>query len=102
MFSRFARIGSVITCAVGFGVLPELSAAEMVSINLLKPPLELNPAYISDGSSSRISIQVFEGLVAYVSGTGVSPALAERWEISEDLRLHSFKIRENAKWKRWH
>ncbi len=61
-------------------------------------PVQLDPAIITDGISSRITRQVFDGLVKYRgSTTEVEPALAEKWEVSPDGRLWTFHLRQNVK-----
>ena len=47
----------------------------------------------------RIMAAIFEGLVAKDSRTlEIVPAVADRWEVSEDNMTYIFHIRENAKW----
>src|SRR5947207_4794976 len=61
-------------------------------------PVQLDPAVITDGISSRITRQVFDGLVRYKGATTeVEPALAEKWEVSSDGRGWTFQLRRNVK-----
>src|SRR5438094_3793167 len=61
-------------------------------------PVQLDPAVITDGISSRITRQVFDGLVKYRGATTeVEPALAEKWEVSRDGRVWTFELRHNVK-----
>ena len=61
-------------------------------------PVQLDPAVITDGISSRITRQVFDGLVRYKGATTeVEPALAEKWEVSSDGRVWTFQLRRNVK-----
>lgn len=47
----------------------------------------------------RIMAAIFEGLVAKDPRTlEIVPAVADRWEVSEDNMTYVFHIRENAKW----
>src|SRR2546422_258253 len=61
-------------------------------------PVQLDPAIITDGISSRITRQVFDGLVGYKGATTeVEPALAERWDVSRDGRVWTFHLRRNVR-----
>src|SRR5881628_1303109 len=61
-------------------------------------PVQLDPAIITDGISSRITRQVFDGLVRYKGATTeVEPALAERWDVSGDGRVWTFQLRRNVR-----
>src|SRR5207247_6625647 len=61
-------------------------------------PVQLGPAVITDGISSRITRQVFDGLVKYRGATTeVEPALAEKWEVSRDGTVWTFQLRRNVK-----
>ncbi len=61
-------------------------------------PVQLDPAVITDGISSRITRQVFDGLVKYRGATTeVEPALAEKWEVSRDGTVWTFQLRRNVK-----
>src|SRR5436309_15285090 len=57
-------------------------------------PVQLDPAVITDGISSRLTRQIFDGLVRYRGATTeVEPALAEKWEVSRDGRGWTFQLR---------
>ena len=61
-------------------------------------PSILDPAYHSDGESSRVTNQIFETLVTTEpGGTGIAPSLAESWEASEDGKTYTFKLHEGVK-----
>ncbi|MEM1331216.1 MAG: peptide ABC transporter substrate-binding protein [Planctomycetota bacterium] len=49
----------------------------------------------------RVARILFEGLVqndVFTHGYDIAPAVAERWEISEDGKTYTFFLREDAKW----
>jgi oligopeptide transport system substrate-binding protein len=49
----------------------------------------------------RVARMVFEGLVShdvFTWGYDIAPAVAERWEVSEDQLTYTFHLREDAKW----
>ncbi len=61
-------------------------------------PVDLDPAIITDGISSRITRQIYEGLVKYKGDTTeVIPLLAEKWQVSPDGTVWTFTLRKNVK-----
>lgn len=61
-------------------------------------PRGLDPAYVDDGESAKIMMQIFEGLVRYKPGsTEIQPALATEWTTSPDGKEWTFKLRKNVK-----
>jgi len=60
-------------------------------------PVDLDPAIITDGISSRITRQIYEGLVKYRGATTeIAPALAEKWTVSKDGSQWTFTLRKNV------
>ncbi len=59
----------------------------------------LDPQKVDDGESVLIAANVFDSLVRYGRGSSVEiePALATRWERSEDGREWTFDLREGVK-----
>jgi peptide/nickel transport system substrate-binding protein len=61
-------------------------------------PVDLDPAVITDGISNRITRQLYEGLVKYKGATTeVIPALAEKWQVSQDGTVWTFSLRKGVK-----
>lgn len=61
-------------------------------------PKRLDPAFSTDTVTGRIVQQIFNGLVQFKPGTTeIIPDLAESWEISEDGKVYTFKIRRGVK-----
>jgi peptide/nickel transport system substrate-binding protein len=61
-------------------------------------PKGMDPALVSDGESSRVTNQIFEGLVRTKPGSlEVEPSLAESWTPSSDGKSWTFKLRQNVK-----
>ena len=61
-------------------------------------PVDLDPAIITDGISSSITRQIYEGLTKYKGATTeVIPALAEKWTASADGTVWTFTLRQNVK-----
>ncbi|QIM16822.1 ABC transporter substrate-binding protein [Leucobacter insecticola] len=60
-------------------------------------PVSLDPALSSDSETSRVTQQMFEGLVGYAEGSAeIEPKLATEWTQSEDGKSFTFKLRENV------
>jgi peptide/nickel transport system substrate-binding protein len=61
-------------------------------------PRGLDPALVDDGESSKIIVNIYEGLLKYEDkSTAVQPSLAESWEISPDGLSYTFKLRQGVK-----
>jgi len=56
----------------------------------------LEPGINRDANTDGIVHQIYEGLVGYQTDLGVGPALADSWTSSEDGRVWTFKLRDNA------
>jgi ABC-type oligopeptide transport system substrate-binding subunit len=56
----------------------------------------LDPAVVEESNSLHILLQVAEGLVTYDNNT-IAPAVAQRWEVSSDLKEYTFYLNKNAK-----
>lgn len=58
----------------------------------------LDPAYVSDGESTKVTVNIYEGLVKYKEGsTEIEPCLAADWEVSEDGKEYIFNLRKDVK-----
>ncbi|MFP4076525.1 MAG: ABC transporter substrate-binding protein, partial [Halochromatium sp.] len=61
-------------------------------------PRSLDPQVTTALNDFRILVNVFEGLVRYRPGTlEPVPALAESWQISEDGRVYTFKLKDGVR-----
>lgn len=61
-------------------------------------PRGLDPAFVDDGESAKVIVNVYEGLIKYKEGsTELEPGLAKSWEISSDGKEYTFKLREGVK-----
>ena len=84
--------------AVALHVSPGPALGQTFVFGAQGEPVQLDPAIITDGISSRITRQVFDGLVRYKGPTTeVEPALAERWDVSRDSRVWTFQLRRGVK-----
>jgi oligopeptide transport system substrate-binding protein len=64
---------------------------------LQSPPTRLDPAQVEDGDTIDMLQQVFEGLVMWSDKNEVVPNIAEKWDISPDGTVYTFKLRDNVK-----
>lgn len=60
---------------------------------------DLDPATVSGVTEHRILCSLFEGLTSLDPKTlEPIPAVAEKWDISDDKKIYTFYIRKNAYW----
>ena len=60
--------------------------------------LNNDPAIVHNGSSLRVLLNTYEGLVRFAYGElKIEPALAERWGISQNSRVYTFNLRQGVK-----
>jgi len=57
-----------------------------VKIRLLKRPLNLNPIYIFDESSIKITSNIFETLITLNEKGELEPLLADKWEFKDESK----------------
>lgn len=61
-------------------------------------PRGLDPAYVDDGESAKVIVNVYEGLLKYKEdSTEVEPCLAKSWKISDDGKIYTFDLRDDVK-----
>lgn len=60
-------------------------------------PPSLDPALVSDVTSAFVTNQLFSGLVRLDENLEVQPALATDWDISDDGRTYTFRLRPGAR-----
>ena len=61
-------------------------------------PADLDPHASTGLPEHHLYLTFFEGLVAEDPKNNVIPAVAERWEISEDGLVYTFHLRADARW----
>ena len=64
----------------------------------VEEPLTLDPGRVNDDASSFLVGQIFEGLVEIDAASGIIPALASRWDVSEDGKRYTFHLRQRRNW----
>jgi peptide/nickel transport system substrate-binding protein len=61
-------------------------------------PVSLDPAFISDGESIRLTNQIYEGLVKTKPGsTEIEPSLAKSWTSSNGAKSWTFELQQGVK-----
>ena len=78
----------------------DAAATQLPSFTVLNgaEPPSLDPSLMTDTSSFRVHMALFEGLVQYDPKTqDPIPAMALSWSASEDMMTYTFKLR-NARW----
>jgi oligopeptide transport system substrate-binding protein len=77
---------------------PAEPRADLTILNGAEPE-SLDPGLVTGQPELRICSALFEGLTRYDPRTGEPiPGLAERWDISRDLKTYTFHLRSNAVW----
>jgi len=91
-------VGSVLIAGCGGGASKSVSTAKPLIFAQGSDPRALDPAYTDDAESSKITFQIYEGLVRYKPGiTEVEPSLATEWSVSPDGKEWTFKLRKGVK-----
>src|SRR5581483_3994943 len=67
-----------------------------VRLNLKNEPATLDPRKGGDVISSHMHFLLFEGLVKLNPDSSISPAQAESFEVSEEGRVYTFKLRDTV------
>lgn len=57
----------------------------------------LLPANMNDNPSETVTRHIFDGLVEFNEQMEIIPALAEKWEVSEDGTVYTFYLRQGVK-----
>jgi nickel transport system substrate-binding protein len=73
------------------------SSNKVINVSWNKDVGSLNP-HMYNPSQFFAQAMVFESLVQYGEQGKIEPMLAESWEISEDGKTHTFKLRKNVKY----
>ena len=93
--SNFRSIALAV--AVGLGGVAPAMADSMVRTSLNADIRGTNPGVTRDGNTDEVHGHMIEGLVTYASDFSIIPMLAKSYEISEDGRTYTFKLRKGVK-----
>jgi len=66
--------------------------------NISTEPPSLDWGIATDHSSIRVIMNIMEGLTRFDEELVPRPALAERWEVSDDGLTYTFHLRKDARW----
>jgi len=89
-------LGLALACLLT-GCGEDRERADLVFVNSAEVET-LDPAYVTDQVSMRVSESLFEGLCRVSADGKPEAACAERWEISEDKKIYTFHLRQGLKW----
>lgn len=74
--------------------------AGVLTVCLEGSPETFNPQLTSNGTTSTVLGQIYDGLVAVQrGGSQIEPALAESWTVSDDGKTYTFTLRKGVKWQ---
>lgn len=76
---------------------PEKPRADLAFIQSAEPET-IDPALASDQVSMRIANSLFEGLCRVTKEGKAEPGMAEKWDISTDLKTYTFHLRPGITW----
>ncbi|MBA4786052.1 MAG: ABC transporter substrate-binding protein, partial [Rhizobiales bacterium] len=96
--SRHALIGAAVALGAGLSAVHAMAAPKTdVSIGMAIEPAGLDPTAAAPVAIGQVTWQnIFEGLTTIDRNGEVQPQLAESWEISEDGKTYTFKLRPDV------
>lgn len=99
---RKLMLPAVAACALMTGVtFADISGAQAEMVfhrgNGAEPET-INPHKSTGVPEANIEADIFEGLTSYAADGAIIPGAAEKWEISDDGKVYTFHLRQNAKW----
>ena len=71
---------------------------QVLNVGLDNDVTTLDPAIDNEPNTSRVSVDLFEGLVEYDQSNKIIPAVAQSWSVSDNGLVYTFHLRKNAKW----
>lgn len=76
----------------------EFISKNVLRINIGTEPPTLDWSKSRDSTSYLILINIMDGLTRFSDELKIEPALAESWEVSEDGKRYTFKMRKGVRW----
>lgn len=71
---------------------------DTIVVNLAIEPPAINGIMNADNISGVILTMSMSGLVARNGDGEIEPAIAKKWDVSEDKKTYTFHLRDDAKW----
>ncbi|MDR5609759.1 dipeptide ABC transporter periplasmic-binding protein DppA [Arsenophonus sp.] len=98
-FIKNAGISSISICLITLVISTNLQAKTLVYCSEGSPE-GFNPQLFASGTTyDASSIPLYNRLVEFQLGTTeIKPALAERWQVSDDGKVYTFYLRKGVKW----
>lgn len=79
-------------------VFPGTQDADMVTLNIVSEPMDLNPMRINDAIAQGVLAHCMSGFTRLNEQDVAVADLAERWEISEDSTVYTMHLKQDAVW----
>jgi len=74
------------------------SGGKVVRVLLSADPASLSMLGKVDRNGERVNVQLTDSLVQYDAALRLQPRVAESWELSDDRRTVTFRLREGVRW----
>ena len=75
-----------------------LADTQEMTFVLSNEPDGIDPNVTNNSFAVPFLVNCFEGLVSYDAEGGIVPGNAESWDISDDLTVYTFHLRDGLKW----
>ena len=85
------------SCFWGAAGSVQAAADNELNVSVVSEPV-MDPAYVTDSFSTAMLKNIFEGLFRPTNEGEIVPAMAESYEMSEDGKHYTFKLRSDATW----
>ncbi|HEX6141755.1 MAG TPA: peptide ABC transporter substrate-binding protein, partial [Geminicoccaceae bacterium] len=96
MTSQIRRLLRAVTAASAFALAAHAGAASELRIANSGEPDTLDPHHASGVWENRIIGDMFLGLTTEAADGSVIPGAAERWELSDDGTVYTFRLRDHS------
>jgi len=98
LFRTTLALGALALAAAVAAPAAAQTPPNVLIVGQIAEPQSLDPHTVTATNDFRILVNVYDGLVRFKDGTlEVEPALAESWDISEDGKTYTFKLRQGVK-----
>ncbi|MCC8934063.1 ABC transporter substrate-binding protein [Rhizobium sp. 'Codium 1'] len=98
LFRSVLAAASLFAATVAAASASAQTPPNVLVVGQIAEPKSLDPHTVTATNDFRILVNVYDGLVRFKDGTlEVEPALAESWDVSEDGKTYTFKLRQGVK-----